>query len=226
MACFLVAGMMLTFSGCGESSTTTASATKAPPKLDFHKPRNFSLAVERLRIVHDVLLSESEVPQPVTYTVVEVNHAHGDGNPHVHYKLVSKTGPNGEECDCEHDHDTGHDHDHDHDHAHDDHDHEEHGHGHRDPFESTAPRHTIVVDVFTELSDIVRWLPAIAADGDMSADDWKKVKSASETIGTQLESCTGESAAKHSSYKSKADTIGAMISELETLVKPSEAKIL
>lgn len=225
MASCIPAMLLMLLCGCGQPTTT---ASKEPPKLDFHKPRNFSLAVERIRKIHDLLVAESEVPKPISYTVVEVSHAHGDGVSHVHYKLLDKTNRHiAEDCDCGHDHEVD-----KHDHARDDHDHDGHDHGdehgHKDPFETGPPQHTVVVDVFTELSDVVRWLPEIAADGDMLGDDWKQVKSISDEMTAQLESLAGadEPTVQHSSYKSKAESIGDKIGQLEALVKPNAAKIL
>lgn len=200
--------------GCGQpaDSESNASAGKAIPKMSFHKPRNFGFAVERLRKLNDLLVAEGELPTPVTYVVEEVNHTHGEGNAHVHYNLV-KGSPELESiaCECE---------DHEHSDSHERHD-------DKDPFAPQPEQHTIRVDIFTELADIAKWLPSIASDSDMSADDWKTVKSSAEELGNKLELLpAGSDEDKRQKYQELAEEVNAVIGKLEALVKPNAAKIL
>lgn len=205
--------------GCNQpvESGSNGAKKKALPKLSFHKPRNFGFAVERLREINDLLVAEAELPRPLSYTVIETSHAHGDGKSHVHYSLVKGSVEGGHEsCDCD---DPSHDHGDEHDHD---------GHGHKDPFAPEPEQHTVRVDIFTELTDIVRWLPAIASDSDMPADDWKMVKSTSEELGQTLETITGngDEKANRESYREQVEKVNANLKKLEALVKPNAAKIL
>jgi len=216
---FCIASLVLCV-GCERDSVSKSTVKKEPPKLSFHKPRSFRLAVERIREVHDLLVADGEMPKPISYTVVEVSHAHAGGKSHVHYDLVDSSRV--EDCDCEEGHD------HDHEHGTDGHNHEHgdaKGHSHKDPF---AVKHTIVVDAFTELKDIIRWLPAIASDSDMPAEQWSQVKAVSDKMTGLLEKATSKEieTGQRADYKSQQEAIASVISELEILLKPNAAKIL
>ena len=86
---------LLIFSGCdsapsgdaesSQSGKNAATAKTKLPKLTFHKPKSLDLAVLRLRECHDALLSESKLPDPVVFKVVET--VHGD---HSHYHLAGE----------------------------------------------------------------------------------------------------------------------------------------
>ena len=220
---------IVSFSGCEQVSDVSKAKKKPLPKMDFHKPDSFSAAVGRIREIHDTLVSEDKLPAPITYTVKEVSHSHGDGDAHVHYHLADEhTHDHGDHDHGDHDHgdhDHGdHDHDdHDHgDHDHGDHDHGDHDHGdhdHADPFQ---PRHRIVVDIFTELNDIAKWLPAIASDGDLPRDSWNASKEVSEKITSHLETVAGSDMplVQRSNYKSDSSEMEKWIQELESLVEP------
>ena len=180
---------MVFLAGCEkkQSSAETGEA-KGPPKLAFHKPRNFGLAVERIREIHKSLVGEEEMAAPISYTVVEVNHAHPGGSPHVHYELIdleTETPADG------------------------------------------AVTHSISIDAFTELNDVVKWLPNIASDSDMGPKEWKQVKEAADQLTAQLEKLTGEnSAAKRKNYQTEAESFDKAIGKLEALAKPNAAAIL
>ncbi|QEG23952.1 hypothetical protein [Mariniblastus fucicola] len=212
----LIAAAFL-FVGCGEE-VAVEQAAKPLPKLDFHKPESFEAAVARIREIHNAIVSEEALPAPITYTVVEVSHAHGDGNPHVHYHLAETE---------DHSHE-GHDHEgHDHEgHDHEGHDHDGHDHGdhdHRDPFKAEPPRHKVSVDLFTELEDIVRWLPAIASDGDLPQDQWNQANALSEDMTGRLESIQGDGMPllQRASYQEKAAEMEKCLGELEAIVVPT-----
>ena len=201
-------------SGCNEDAVSAAGQENdGLPKMKFHKPRNFGLAVERLREIHELIVADGELPAPITYTVVEVRHAHADGDSHVHYHLV-------EDGDHDHEHEDGHEHEHGHKHA-DDHEHE-------DVHDETEVTHNIRVEIFTELTDIVRWLPGIASDSDMDAKRWKQVSETSDELTSKLESITssGDQAAQRQQYRKLADEVSASIGKLEAVVKPNAAKVL
>ena len=67
----------------------------------------------------------------------------------------------------------------DHD-GHDDHDHGE--------VSESIKRGTVVVGFRTELTDVARWLPDIAAKTDMPESDWNTVNDASQKIKAIIES--------------------------------------
>ena len=220
--------------GCSESSNAGTSQAKALPKLSFHKPRNFGLAVERIRTIHDELTTSDELPLPISYTVAEVS----DGNSEVRYELVSASVAGGslKECECGHDHgDT-------------DHDHEEEQPEkdaladseskntkddcevcdvHATTFTAGPATHTVYIDVFTELDDVVKWLPSIVDDSDFDSSEQEKIVAASQQLATQLKSFGAESEAeKKKQYLAEVDSINKLIEELETNVKPNAAAIL
>ncbi len=207
----LVAAVVITMTflvvGCS-NEVATKSKAKALPKLDFHKPASFAAAVKRIRELHDAIASTDALPEPVSYTVVEVSHSHGEGDSHVHYHLDEPG-----------DHDHGHDHDHG-DHDHDDHDHGDHSH--EDPFDKPI-KHTVSVDVFTELKDIVRWLPAIASDGDLPQETWNEAKTISEEMTSSLEKVlvSDDPSTQRTSYQSDPSVLEKSITALETLLPPA-----
>ena len=206
----MIVSMTLLFVGCGKN-VADAPKTKALPKLDFHKPKSFAAAIVRIRELHDAITSDESLPAPISYTVMEVSHSHGEGDAHVHYHL-DESGDHDE-----HDHDHGHDHDHDH--GHDDHDHD-HGHEHSDP-----NKHKVTVDVFTELADVVRWLPKIASDGDLPQNEWKQAKSLSEEMTRHLESTlkTDLPSVQRATYKGEASNMDKCIGELESIVTSTDS---
>ena len=182
--------------GCEKPATDTElnAKQKTLPKLDFHKPSSFGSAITRIRDIHQRLSSLDELPKPISYTVREVRHTHGNGSSHVHFELV----------DMEDRRDN----------------HELSKHNHAD-FDGNAPEHIIFVDVFTELIDVVRWLPDIAADSDMPKKDWIQVEEIAEEFSIQLKTIgkLNSQAAKHTHYKSKSETISVSIGKLEALVE-------
>jgi ABC-type Zn2+ transport system substrate-binding protein/surface adhesin len=200
--------MIMCGTGCQQTASKSGAKENELPKLKFHKPHNFRLAVERLREIHDLIVAEEELPAAITYTVVEVRHAHADGESHVHYNLVK-----------------------DEDHDHDEHEegHEHHGdHEHEEAFDEETKEHIVHVEIFTELTDIVRWLPGIASDSDMAAVDWKLVDATSDELTSKLEPITGAGAVKtqREKFRNSADEISAAITKLEAIVKPNAAKVL
>jgi ABC-type Zn2+ transport system substrate-binding protein/surface adhesin len=212
----LVAAVVITMTflvvGCSNEVAVETKA-KALPKLDFHKPANFAAAVKRIRELHDAIASSDALPDPVSYTVVEVSHSHGEGKAHVHYHLDEPG-----------DHDHGHDHDEgDHDHDHGDHDHGDHDdHSHPDPFDKPI-KHTVSVDAFTELKDIVRWLPAIASDGDLPQETWNQAKTISEEMTNSLEKVllSDDPSTQRTSYQSDTSVLEKSITALESLLPPA-----
>ena len=210
--------------GCGKEVAVDAKS-KALPKLDFHKPESFDAAIVRVREIHDAIVSSESLPKPISYTVLEVSHSHDGGNPHVHYHL-DESGDHDHDHDHghdHHDHERGHDHEHEHEHEHghdhDDHDDHDHDHDHED-----SKKHHISVDVFTELADVVRWLPKIASDGDLPQKEWKQAKALSEEMSEHLETIgTGLPTVQRTNYQSDSSSMEKWIGELESIVKSTSS---
>ena len=217
LASAIMAGLFLMMAvGC---QPEVAPKEKALPKMDFHKPKEFKAAVDRIRELHDAFCSEDSLPDPISYTVVEVSHSHGEGDSHVHYHLFKEKSHDHEHED-DHDHEGDHEHEDDHDHADGDHDHEDdHDHDHGD--ENELKKHVVTVDIFTELKDIVRWLPAIASNGDMSQDNWEQAKQISDAMSDHLDAMKGSGvlSEQRTRYQSDSTAMQKWTVELETLAQ-------
>ena len=204
LASAIMAGLFLMMAvGC---QPEVAPKEKALPKMDFHKPKEFKAAVDRIRELHDAFCSEDSLPDPISYTVVEVSHSHGEGDSHVHYHLFKEKSHDHEHEDG-HDHEGGHDHEDDHDHDHGD--------------ENELKKHVVTVDIFTELKDIVRWLPAIASNGDMSQDNWEQAKQISDAMSDHLDGMKGSGvlSEQRTRYQSDSTAMQKWTVELETLAQ-------
>lgn len=102
-------------------------------------------------------------------------------------------------------------------------------HGHED-LESSEKLHDIEVDVYTELNDIVRWLPKIAGDGDMDKETWDQVNQLSKAFQDHLESvCDAKEGDElRDAIRSEAETIGEWIETLKKLaaeLPPEESQL-
>lgn len=155
---FVLSVVIPFLSGCNQTSEVKPQTerVKKLPKMQFHRPDSFPLAVERLIEIHPIIISDSPLPEPKKFQVVEVIHGSGAGA-HSHYHLAT--------------------HPSDHSHAHSD------GHAVE---ESNEKNHEVQVDVITEMTDIIKWLPKIAGETDMDKDLWNSVKTESESMQTQL----------------------------------------
>lgn len=190
---FVLAGL-IALTGCNTSESGQAAKTpKRKLKFKFHKPKSLPKAVERMRELHSAVVSEDAMPDPITYEVEEEVHGTGSAG-HSHYHLVLA---DEEESDDDKQSDS-------------------------DGHETTATKiHHVEVDSFTELTDIARWLPAIAADGEMEEATWNQVKSSAEQFSEQLDDSIGEVSdveAKRGAYKNDAKKFADVIAQLETLV--------
>lgn len=190
------------FSGCQKTSanansTSTSngdsSTTKKLPKLRFHQPRTFDLAVKRVREIFEFAISDEPMPAPKTFRVLEVVHGTGAAG-HSHYYLAK----NGEEPQEPED---------------------DHGHVTTD-----KKIHEVNVDVATEMIDIFRWLPEIAATGDMGESDWKSAKKHANEVKDLIEAAakSNDDTTWRNSIKDNRDQIESAVKKLETLsAKPS-----
>ncbi|MCH2183417.1 MAG: hypothetical protein MK108_15570 [Mariniblastus sp.] len=156
-----IATLLLLVTGCpgpGEAQPEQAQADRLP-KLRFHKPGDFPAAVTRLEEIRTVILSDQPLPPAKVFRVVESIHGSGAGA-HSHYHLERETN----------DEDGGHD----------------HAHGHSHDEENSEVTHDVQVDLVTEMVDIVKWMPDIAADSDMEKGSWDTVKQESSGLHDRL----------------------------------------
>lgn len=171
------------------------SHSEAHPKLSFHKPKNFVSAVGRLREIHESLVADGEFPEPVSFQYVEVIHGEGPSG-HSHFYTAESYDAN---------HDSHHD-----QYPGENHEHEE---------DETVKYHSTTVNVRTELTDVVAWLPEIAAESDFNEADWNSVKTISEQLKEFLEAIDSSSpdASFRDAWKLKSEDIRALLGELEML---------
>lgn len=66
------------------------------PKFKFHRPKSVEQACQRMREIHQALVSNSEPPAPKEYSVVEIIHGEGAGA-HSHFYLEAEWDPDEED---------------------------------------------------------------------------------------------------------------------------------
>ena len=161
IAATMIATGIPMLSGCNptEAKQGADAQTKKLPKLKFHKPKTFQGAVARLNELREAVVSEEALPEPKSFRVVESIHGTGPGA-HSHYNLA-KDSSDQSQADA-------------------------HGHGHDDE-ESSEKFHDVLVDPITEMMDIVKWMPDIAAETDMNKTSWETVKTESDQLHSVLE---------------------------------------
>lgn len=195
----------------GQSAGAESGAENgATPKLSLHKPKTLTAAVERLQQIHRSLLGDGDFPAPTTIQYVEVIHGTGASG-HSHYYTAADFEATGGADDHDHDHDHGHD-----DHGHDDHDHA--GERHREEGE-VIKRRSLEVDLRTELTDIVRWMPDIAAKSDLNESQWNFVKSISDQLTAIIDGAAADATDDSSfrqAWRLKTEKIEPMLGELQT----------
>ena len=201
--------------GCGSSGQekqTAKNTERKLPKLKFHRPKTLTAAVERLTKIRNDLESSDQIPAPTKFTVIELIHGTG-ASAHSHYNLAKPSSS---------DPTAGEDHDHDHEEDHDD---------HHEDMESSEVIHEIEIDVFTELTDVLGWLPKIAAAAEVDETNWLKVNKSSKAL--QLTLSNGFTEAKSDSEKRDAflghsDEFSSLIQLLDSILadqtKASAAK--
>ena len=98
----------------------------------------------------------------------------------------------------------------------------EHTHDDDDDHAETSKelKHEVQVDFFTELNDVIRWLPDVASDGDMNEKDWNSVKTITKSLMDQVKEGIGKSsdAEKRKSLQGIAGELDSEIQKLEKLV--------
>ena len=185
----------------GKSSQENSdSASHSQPKLSLHKPKEFSAAVQRLCQMHESLIGDGDFPAPITIPYVEVIHGEGASG-HSHYYSASEYEAMGEKT--EHDGFPG---------------------EHSEEDEKVKER-SMEIDLRTELTDVARWLPEIAAKSNLNEADWNSVKSISNRLTSVIEAIASDStdASFRESWKQKSKEAEAILNELQTFVDSSGA---
>ncbi len=188
-SCLFVVVLELCFAGCTRGTVYEDSEKhlQTLPKLKFHRPKTARLATIRMRQIHNVLNSETETPDPIQFSVVEVIHGEG-GDSHSHFYLESKWNPEFDD---------------------------DHG-----GMKTTVKTHQYRVDIFTELLDIVAWMPNIAAASNMTEEEWNAVISACNSIekiiGRKLNKDISTTE-KRAAFKLFASQIEPLLCQLESM---------
>lgn len=202
--CFAVVGLSavsVVCIGCGEVSKEQSAKqdVKKIPKQKFHRPKNLAAAIIRLEGIHASLVSDAPIPEPKKYTVIEIIHGTG-ASAHSHFHLANPDGSHDNNMD----------------------DHEDH-----EKMESKEVTHQVEVDVFTELSDVIRWLPRIAAKESLDETAWllvnQKVKSL-ESLSSELNAANLDSV-KRAIFEKHANSIDELIQQLKWTTEKASEKV-
>ena len=88
IALMVACAIPLMFIGCQRAGTTASEDVekRKTPSFTFHKPKEFGVAVSRMRELHEAILSNDALPAPIEYQVKEVVHGEGPSG-HSHYYL-------------------------------------------------------------------------------------------------------------------------------------------
>jgi hypothetical protein len=208
----LVCMMPLAIIGCdaGPDNTNTSSNNsetvkdRTPKTFSFHRPESYENAMSRIRELHEAISSSDPMPDPIEYQVKEVVHGEGPSG-HSHFYFHDPAAESQEDFE-----------------PHD-----------KDPFTGEAVGEDghvttdeniidVKVDPFSELRDIMRWLPKIASGGDMPEAKWDQVNDISKELTPVLDEIlegTTDDDKRRASYLEKADSITGHLSTLEGLVK-------
>lgn len=75
--------------GCETSTSQQAESKteKSIPKQRFHLPKTYPKGVQRIRELFDVVSGDGELPEPISYQVLEIMHGTGAAA-HSHYHLL------------------------------------------------------------------------------------------------------------------------------------------
>jgi len=187
-----------------DQEKSSAKGKDMQPKLSLHKPKTFPNAITRLKQMHEALLEDGEFPAPTTVHYVEVIHGTGASG-HSHYYSAADYEANKGEGEEDHDHYPG------------EHDHEEH---------ETVKQRSMEVDLRTELTDVVRWLPDIAAKSDLNETAWNSVDSISGRLTEIINAIEADAAddSFRATWKLKSKEIDSMLGELQSHVATSSGE--
>lgn len=192
VGCFLFGAV-----GCSQSGAQKAGGSQQTklPKLKFHRPKSLLAVAKRLDEICTALQSEGPIPEPIQFTVIELVHGEGSGA-HSHYYLDKSAGssdPNVE--------------------AGDEPDYDDHG-----GMKSVELTHQLEIDVFTELSDVILWIPNIAAAEGLEESEWtvinKKVRALEGSMVAELKRAT-KAAEKKLIFRKYADLVKGLGASLQ-----------
>lgn len=96
---FTLSCAALALPGCSNPAATGPEGDSAKPKLPkmkFHRPKTAELAVKRLRELHTAIDSDLDMPQPTSFSVLEIIHGEGK-SAHSHFYLESRYKPEDED---------------------------------------------------------------------------------------------------------------------------------
>lgn len=192
-SCLFVVVLELCFAGCSRDPAINFSERHVQTlrKMKFHRPGNAKLATIRMRQIHNVLNSETETPDPIQFSVVEVIHGEGK-NSHSHFYLESNWDPEFDD---------------------------DHG-----GMKTEVKGHQHRVDIFTELLDIVAWMPNIAAASNLTEEEWNTVTSACNSIEKLIGKKLNEDKSiteKRAAFKLFASQMDCLLSQLESMFPPT-----
>lgn len=188
--------------GCGNSDQEKQTAKQSErklPKLKFHRPKTLKAAAQRLAEIRTALQASDQIPAPTKFTVIELIHGTG-ASAHSHYNLAkpsSSTNPS------------------------DDEDHSAHEDDHHEDMESSEVIHEIEIDVFTEFTDVLGWLPKIAAAAEVDESNWLKVNKSSKalqlTLSDDLTAASSDSE-KREAFLKHSDEVNSLVQLLDSIV--------
>lgn len=183
--------------GCGNSDQekqTTKQTERKLPKLKFHRPKTLTAAVERLTKIQKDLESSDQIPAPAKFTVIELIHGTG-ASAHSHYNLAK---PSSSDPTAEEDHDD-----------------------HHEDMESSEVIHEIEIDVFTEFTDVLGWLPKIAAAAEVDESNWLKINKSSKALQVALSddlTAANSDAEKRQAFLKHSDEVDTLVQLLDSIV--------
>ncbi len=188
--------MPLMFVGCDSGSTSANNLGQVQKKqtrtFTFHKPEQYTTAIDRIRELHDAISGSDPLPAPIEYQVKEIVHGTGPGA-HSHFFIHDPADTEEHDFGEEEDHET-----------------------------TDEIIIDVKVEPMVELKDVVRWLPKIASGGDMNESDWVQVNDISKAwtpaLVAILDSATEEEKLR-ASYQEKVDSFADHVATLEELVK-------
>jgi len=191
----LLIGMLLGCQPDGRSVDSKSETNSTAPRhgLKLHKPKNLATAVDRLVEINEALQSGEPFPPPLKIEYVEVIHGTGPGA-HSHFYSASSYDANAKTED----------------------------HGHHDHHEEEAvERRVAEIPLQTELKDIVKWLPDIAAKANTSEAEWTTVSDAAKSLTKVIEGIGSDAsdADYRDAWKKQTKTIEPLLATLKTLTE-------
>ena len=191
----LLIGMLLGCQPDGRSGDSKSETNSTAPRhgLKLHKPKNLATAVDRLVEINEALQSGEPFPSPLKIEYVEVIHGTGPGA-HSHFYPASSYDANAKTED----------------------------HDHHDLHEEEAVKRLVAeIPLQTELKDIVKWLPDIAAKSNTSEAEWTTVSDVAKSFTKVIEGIASDAsdADYRDAWKKQTKTIEPLLATLKTLTE-------